>query len=546
MLWMTWLGHRWWCWSCCRGGWGHRGCWWWMTRGFIAEERSWVLDNVNILPATLQIPDTWIVDLRCHSVIWDIRRYFQMTNILTNIQTIEDFCYWKHNFKSSPETVLLAPSTNVTELCNNYHMIEHIQPRSNDNLLPFSLGVFKPTLEEEEGGGGWVISVSRLLLLQLCLVQIGAPSLAPPPHTPRLFQSFYCTLYYCCQLLYADHPSLRLFIAPSIPQHLEQDYWLRPVGRPLRPNLISQTFCGGKSKRRFQIKISAGDFKTLWQRAFCTHILSHLMMMMFLRSEMLTQLEHTWFCLGSLLFVWAGCLGKQRRCWETIISLHNGPWLLIFTAAAQRMKNPDLRKYIHGIQIWNTYIYMEYMALKSLWVVLGLKIIKLSTPAWSPHALQKDNYVCLGLGAKLNPLQFKYPHYLWWQYLFTTPWYFIDICSYLIIVIFSPQVQFHAKTCKLQKNTDFETKQRKRRQNTISCTQFFSTLQIHVENFFTWHSVIWRISQIDNLSCGDISAHEKILHRHRLWCMWQICMHHIHMILPRLLGRIHDSYMHRF
>ena len=37
--------------------WWCRGCWW-MTRGFIVDERSWVLDNVNILPAPLQISDS--------------------------------------------------------------------------------------------------------------------------------------------------------------------------------------------------------------------------------------------------------------------------------------------------------------------------------------------------------------------------------------------------------------------------------------------------------------------------------------------------------
>ena len=34
-----------------------------------------------------------------------------------------------------------------------------------------------------------------------------------------------------------------------------------------------------------------------WQKTFCTYISSHLMMML-MRSEMLMQLKHTWFCLG--------------------------------------------------------------------------------------------------------------------------------------------------------------------------------------------------------------------------------------------------------
>ena len=78
-----------------------------------------------------------------------------------------------------------------------------------------------------------------------------------------------------------------------------------------------------------------------------SNILSPSMTMMFLRSEVANA---GW---AHLILFGQVCLGKHRRCWETIISLHNGPWLLIFTPAAQRMKNPELRFaeiqwYLHG------------------------------------------------------------------------------------------------------------------------------------------------------------------------------------------------------
>ena len=66
-------------------------------------------------------------------------------------------------------------------------------------------------------------------------------------------------------------------------------------------------------------------------------------------------------------------------------------------------------------------------------------------------------------------------------------------------------------------------------QNTINCTHYFSTFQIFLtfiiceELFSTWQSVLWRISPPDNLSCGQISPHDRFfLHGHRPWCPWQI------------------------
>ena len=53
-------------------------------------------------------------------------------------------------------------------------------------------------------------------------------------------------------------------------------------------------------------------------------------------------------------------------------------------------------------------------------------------------------------------------------------------------------------------------------QNTIHCTQYFSTFStdfLHislVENFFhTWQSVMRRITRLDHLSCGQTSPHDQ-------------------------------------
>ena len=66
------------------------------------------------------------------------------------------------------------------------------------------------------------------------------------------------------------------------------------------------------------------------------------------------------------------------------------------------------------------------------------------------------------------------------------------------------------------------------RQNTINCTHHLSNLQI-VFTFLTWrtfsmcHSVMWRISSSNNMSCAEISPHGRFfLHGHRPWCPWQI------------------------
>ena len=40
----------------------------------------------------------------------------------------------------------------------------------------------------------------------------------------------------------------------------------------------------------------------------------------------------------------------------------------------------------------------------------------------------------------------------------------------------------------------------------------FHITSCHVENFSTWKSVMWR----------NFSTWQKFLHRHRLWCLWQI------------------------
>ena len=92
--------------------------------------------------------------------------------------------------------------------------------------------------------------------------------------------------------------------------------------------------------------------------------------------------------------------------------------------------------------------------------------------------------------------------------------------SYLIFVIFSPGAQFLAQFISTLKRvnhtkTDFATEQRKMWQNTMNRTYYFSTLQILVtflmwKNISTCQSVMWRISQHDNLSCGEIFLHNQI------------------------------------
>ena len=165
-------------------------------RGFIVEERSWVLDKVNILPALLQIRDSG-------KSIWDVSLWF-ICRKLTHIQ-LKTFAL---KSTTSRDSCSQAPSTKETDLCN-------------DGAYPIKtfshflwIG-FKPTLRmRRRSRRGWVISVGRLLLLQLCLVPIGAPPL-PQPHTFRLFQfpGFFMALsrLYCwlsiVQLLYTDYGS---------------------------------------------------------------------------------------------------------------------------------------------------------------------------------------------------------------------------------------------------------------------------------------------------------------------------------------------------
>jgi len=103
---------------------------------------------------------------------------------------------------------------------------------------------------------------------------------------------------------------------------------------------------------------------------------------------------------------------------------------------------------------------------------------------------------------------------------------------YLIFVIFSPRVQFLAQFFSTQNHvnrtkTDFATKQRnlqknwfcnKTLQNAAKYHKLY-TLFLHISDFLniyhmwrifsTWQSVMWRISPPDNLSCGQISPHDR-------------------------------------
>ena len=112
-------------------------------------------------------------------------------------------------------------------------------------------------------------------------------------------------------------------------------------------------------------------------------------------------------------------------------------------------------------------------------------------------------------------------------------------CTYMIFVLFSPQTQCFAQFFSTQKcvNRDKNSVNCQKKnwfydslmqQNTMNCTDHFSTLQIFFtflkwRAFSKWKFISWRISPHDNLLCEEISPHDKkILHRHRLWCLWQI------------------------
>ena len=69
-----------------------------MTRGLIVDERSWVLDNVNILPAPLQISDSG-KQIWDFSPWYDTSRYYKSSNIRkVNYHPEEARCW----FSSSP------------------------------------------------------------------------------------------------------------------------------------------------------------------------------------------------------------------------------------------------------------------------------------------------------------------------------------------------------------------------------------------------------------------------------------------------------------
>ena len=81
---------------------------------------------------------------------------------------------------------------------------------------------------------------------------------------------------------------------------------------------------------------------------------------------------------------------------------------------------------------------------------------------------------------------------------------------------FSPRAQFLVKFFSMQKRViakkiDSATKQRKLQQN-LFCNKthdrFFSIFTIR-RHFSHWQFVMWRISPHDNLSCGEISPHDR-------------------------------------
>ena len=291
------------------------------------------------------------VDLRCESLIWEIKILPNVKNqnreearrwfICRNWTPIEDFCSWISSQKDN--FAVLFKLHQQTQYI--YAMMEHISSGCytsiHSPMKAFSrfLWMYSTSTEDEELGWGGV-GVSHkcqpdFIALALLTPDRGPLSL-PQPHTSRLFRFLLPSLFlvFICSIVVNGSSLFETFYCSvNILQHLEQD---SPSGQSISSKFdqraIDKTFCGGKSKRRFQIKISAGDFKTLQQKAkserWC-----------FREEKLLTQLKHTWYCLLGFAWVW---LGKHRRCREAIISLHNGPWLLIFIPAAQRMKNPDL------------------------------------------------------------------------------------------------------------------------------------------------------------------------------------------------------------
>ena len=43
----------------------------------------------------------------------------------------------------------------------------------------------------------------------------------------------------------------------------------------------------------------------------------------------------------------------------------------------------------------------------------------------------------------------------------------------------------------------------------FSCGEFFHMIICHVKNLSTWQSVMWRVCPLENLSCGQISPHDR-------------------------------------